>query len=1304
MPISLKKIFNERSLQKKTAQSTTLDVEKLPPRFVQLKSVLDKLTDPSKWEDKRIRPATLEIYKEAKRILEEIVQEEKISKSTAKEFQKGLAKLINDSRFMYIVKEVMRKNNIEGKYDKYLGKDGSAIVYNEIDAGIRKAVKSYEAALSDYLLLRDNERAFGEIISAVTARADIERGLTEESLAKNFEQFFRNHENTYKDFVIENVLPTIRDNIYLGVFNILNYPSSREYVKGTRESRIPGQIYRIAGLVLEQLSRELMSKKDIEDNELKERLEEVWKESGEEFVESIFNHYPEVLAIPTFVRGSISLKKYLREIEKGPIKNQWLLNYIKLLQRGVDFPTLKEEFIADEQIGISPKKALSTKGVYTKAALDAVKEKASKTWETLAADEDVRIAILSFVGDFIRDISEGEVIHFFPQEIEDVRTLNEELLSDKDVRVFSLFSEHAENLQNSLWAVRNVMEMLKNRGRVHILLTGLERDKAFEAFTDGYMVNLTPFYMIYPTYNLNKWIMLSVFTHETRHIKYGSFLFPEYPVSEFDVIGRYKSIQPYIERLAKSKGVKQEVIIKELERLTEIVRDGLSYAYNYLKEETSVVRGERDEEKEKTLDREEFINKFVEKLADKFETVEFKVLKEEVDTFRMLFSQLPEIWNILEDYRIDNLFHIDRDGIDDPYLNLKSGNHKEDEKRLAALRMAYDITRVLILKDGWEWLMKIKDVKDMKGKIDFLTNLLLAYSKMGDAFNELSSTDSWGEGEKEILRVFDEIKLRSLPLDEEGNPIFKHHTQDTFEATLETMVLFSIMTNEAEEFSKKLKDILDNLKNNPSNDDNGKSGGNCQGGNSSGGGNKNQQGGGQQGSGMPLPIKQPKTDKKGKDGKEGEKGDEEKNKESGSGGKGENDEKKNKEKGSSEGDEEDELEKMNKNKGNTDPSKNDMKRGKLARTKEKQKGGGSKGGHASYGKAEEVNVEKLLNVHVDSKMVKYYKDILRKVKVGTVKTEEVPSKRRGKLNVRKASEFLASGGRKHKEFLEKNVDVLEPYEGYDIKQRPIEIYIGIDTSGSMQGGEIKCEGEMCETFKALVERSGLTGDRVGWSIYNAVAIISAYKELVEEGSIKDVVVKLMGVANSGDYIEVDINDIDIKKVGSTYSVSLPDIRKLSGGTDLENMIGKCVERIKEKRKDTMVNSLRGEAWKRVEPHVFFLFLTDFGHNGLSADIRGPFKELMEEAMSYREDSMRFEGKGKRKVNYVDTVVGVAFAAPDREGLDTGYYEQVISVLGKPFTIIMDKDTRLGKAIERIIGLFKLGKMKATNIKNIEEWE
>jgi hypothetical protein len=311
-------------------------------------------------------------------------------------------------------------------------------------------------------------------------------------------------------------------------------------------------------------------------------------------------------------------------------------------------------------------------------------------------------------------------------------------------------------------------------------------------------------------------------------------------------------------------------------------------------------------------------------------------------------------------------------------------------------------------------------------------------------------------------------------------------------------------------------------------------------------------------------------------------------------------------------------------------------------------------------------------VVIKRQLIEKYKTILHEIFIGSIEKETVKGSTGPRVDVERLVRFhfmAQKGEGKKPDFFEKErIKTLE--EGSELWQRPITIYVGIDTSGSM------------------------SGKRIDSAVEQALAIFAAYKELEPQMIGKaNVKLRLASIA-TGDKIifyEHEPNEFIFETKGKDVVVYY-DFKEISGGTDLVGMIKAFEQRIKQIEEETAEHLYRGISV--LNPSVLIIYITDFGDNAGDANgVRNAIREFGKFAKEYRERSHVINGKAS------DVGVSVIFASPEvddervrkaaEEVLENGV---VVYGLGDS----IEAAKKIGEAIEKNIDV--LSGLKTSNVK------
>jgi hypothetical protein len=257
-------------------------------------------------------------------------------------------------------------------------------------------------------------------------------------------------------------------------------------------------------------------------------------------------------------------------------------------------------------------------------------------------------------------------------------------------------------------------------------------------------------------------------------------------------------------------------------------------------------------------------------------------------------------------------------------------------------------------------------------------------------------------------------------------------------------------------------------------------------------------------------------------------------------------------------------------------------------------------------------------IEVRAEKVEMFKQFFRDLRIDRMVIITELGKRGARVDVDELVKFMYRKGAREATFLEKKV--METDVGSHLEARPIDIYIGVDTSGSMTGDS----GRMKNSKRISLE------------------MLAGYNEVAAEMRSANIRLHLISVATEGDHIAIRDWDatkgLMVEKKGDFYSISYK-FSEINGATDLPAMITQFQSFVEEIKKNTIGEIIRGR--NALNPSVMIMYITDFGDN--AGDLEGVVsatRQFGTFARKYRADS--------KTVNYISNDAGIAtlFVVPD----------------------------------------------------------
>ncbi len=1187
-------------------------------------------------------------------------------------FKLAIHKFAVDTAFLHFVNASLPKFPLlKENYDK----KPIEKVLGEVNKAIEKTTNSFAYFLRDIDILSDNEKSWNEIVKVFS----VYNKLYENSIANAISIIYTKkwpsvfeiiegnktdvmNEKDMKNLFFDVILPNLREHLLISVPTLLNYRYTTRFKEKMMEgNELPGQIFRLGAIFLVRAYEYKL--RGLSNEEIKKKI------SVE--IKKIIKR-PEMYEQPYFMPfSSFSLDDYVDKVlneEKSSMDVSYFREGILNIRSAYDVSFLDSEFI----FSYFPKldKLIKQDAVFNNFIVDILKNGRNEIHS-----KEIETALRIFWYNQLKKYISFGKIPLFPDELR--HDLKKNGISVEDIRNYSLFNGlRFDRGWLSNWEPRNIIPNLLDLDShdFKIILPGIDTEEPFEAYTDGEKIYITPFYNVLPNSVLNRIILLSLIIHETRHIKYGSFNFiNECPINLLDYI-------PQILELNKDYQGKEKELQEDFKLINKAIKEVFNYVYN------EINKFERE-----GSNRANFLKLLIDEINKKIKTIkgEFRVLNEEnVNLILiMLSNEISSIHNIIEDYRIDHAFIFDND-LKDDFLQFES-----EEKR-EMMKMGYIVGGYFLLRKSlMHWLFSKE-----KENFENLTNLLLVYTQMDEVFNAIADEEIKDDNRlKSLLKLMDTIKEHAFPIKDYKTKI-KNYMNESLVATIEFIFVASLIAKDSRELTEKLKQAVKNAKmcNNGSCNSNNTSqseGSNKQNNGSSSGSSQSEENDNKEGNSSSSNTSQSEGSNKENNGSS-----------SGSSQSEENDNKEDKEKsGSPKESKLDEAEREDKTK---DFPINDLKEGGIVRPIEKypENNRGNhknmKGGKSS--KTGEINVKQTIKFTVSKGVIDYYKEIFKKFKLGTIKTEYVPSKRSGRLNPKKLARLMENG-REPQQFLDKKKVNINNQLGNDLYQRPLDIYIAIDKSGSMTSAPHLSNSMIVKAY----HKSGLPIERKYWALFNAIAMLVAYKELIKDNpNIKDdITIKLMGVSDAGEYSIIDIEDVNFKKQNN-YEVIVPNVVEEGGGTDLVEMIKKAGEIVKTTEKNVAIDIFKRKRHIAINPSILFLFFTDFGDFGDRIEkIKDELRSLNDISKTYRKDS-----KLINKIPISDTTIGVVFPCPDKESDSEHIFEATKEILEIPTienklheeevsgAFSMLKGDELGKVLELLVEWMKSNPKQSSNIK------
>jgi hypothetical protein len=323
----------------------------------------------------------------------------------------------------------------------------------------------------------------------------------------------------------------------------------------------------------------------------------------------------------------------------------------------------------------------------------------------------------------------------------------------------------------------------------------------------------------------------------------------------------------------------------------------------------------------------------------------------------------------------------------------------------------------------------------------------------------------------------------------------------------------------------------------------------------------------------------------------------------------------------------DEKEKPEKGKGNEKegkPEKKEEDHGESVSPIDKDPNGEVSISKEEKAKGKERKVEKLgskeerlyQTIDVPAEKVEMFKQFFRDLRIDKMIVNRELGKRGANVNVDELAKFMYKRGAKQPTFLEKQVISIDV--GSHLEARPIDIYIGVDTSGSMSGNRL-------EQARRI-----------------SLEMLAGYNEVAGEMKAANIRLHFIAIATEGDHIAIRDWDatkgLRVERKGDFCTISYK-FSEIGGGTDLPAMIGQFESFVEEIKKDTISEIVRGR--NALNPSVMIMYLTDFGDNAGDLDgVVEATRKFGQFAAQYRSDS--------KTVNYVSNDAGIAtlFIVPD----------------------------------------------------------
>ncbi|MEM3373433.1 MAG: hypothetical protein QXF76_04425, partial [Candidatus Anstonellales archaeon] len=285
---------------------------------------------------------------------------------------------------------------------------------------------------------------------------------------------------------------------------------------------------------------------------------------------------------------------------------------------------------------------------------------------------------------------------------------------------------------------------------------------------------------------------------------------------------------------------------------------------------------------------------------------------------------------------------------------------------------------------------------------------------------------------------------------------------------------------------------------------------------------------------------------------------------------------------------------------------------------------------------------------VSKELVARYKDYFSQIRSGEIVTQKIRSNNRGVLDVRKASENFAAHSNVSSMFIRKK-SLIDFNLGNSILQKPLVIYLAIDTSGSMKGARSEINTNIPDMTP------------VELSLMHVGAIIIGYLESLKENPIdvlyRKITLKLLSVSDEK-FAEIEINPktFSYRKIDSVFRLEIP-FTIIGEGTDLSTMIGSCmkvIEKTNDRINEEFLSKIETSSYHdAVKPDYLFLFFTDFGNTaGSIQDVN----KVIDKLKSYAD-----QNASKTKSNLSSgSKLGVIFVAPitDSTLLDQHYMEEI----------------------------------------------
>ncbi|MEM4367249.1 MAG: hypothetical protein QW035_03930 [Candidatus Anstonellales archaeon] len=316
---------------------------------------------------------------------------------------------------------------------------------------------------------------------------------------------------------------------------------------------------------------------------------------------------------------------------------------------------------------------------------------------------------------------------------------------------------------------------------------------------------------------------------------------------------------------------------------------------------------------------------------------------------------------------------------------------------------------------------------------------------------------------------------------------------------------------------------------------------------------------------------------------------------------------------------------------------------------------------------------------IEKEIVDKYINLLSRIKEGEFTVVPEVGKK-GNVNIRKFVESVYSGDIKglERSFERKLIQTSE--KGSELRIRPINIYLVIDTSGSMSDPERE------EVAKK-----------------HALALIAAQKILSKGKKDTLVKVRLISVASDDTLVDIDATEFTVEKSPSDPSMVrvFYDFESTGGGTDIPGML-----RNFQKRMEEIQDEVVAHLWKKelaVAPSILFVFFTDFGDN--AGDIKGiikQLKELRKYAKVYREKTRNVKGPQYQDAGLVAMLVSPTYNLDSSEAKIKEGLSPIIKTYTSPWNEKGAEEivNGINEALPILMGISK----RASNIKEDEEIE